>query len=379
MNIRRKTFFWAILILILSSCTVETASVTEVLVEQLPEATATPDTTRIFDEVAQNCSEDNSLCIAFVVERGLLDENSFYQSALNGAKRAEGDLLASVTVIEVKEDSEEAYIQELNTIAEQSYDIIITVGPELLVGTLEASKIHNDINFIGIDQNQFLAYQNFVGVNFKAEKAAFLAGALSAMVSQSNTIGVVLGESDIASAASRYQVGFEAGAHAIDAEKEIIYAVYDGDAENAYNDPEWGKQTARTLMREGADVIFAAGGETALGALEEVAESETAFCIGADLDQYVESVESRPCLVSSVVRDIESEVFKIIALSVLDDFPTENVIGSYKYAPFYTFDRFMTANVKAYIREIEADIENNSITIDGTYMLRNVPQINIRR
>ena len=376
---RKTTFLWGFLILLLVSCSVETVSVVEPLAPQESEVIPTATITSELDPVDEDCASENSLCIAFVIERGLLSDNSFYQSALNGAKRAEQDLLATVTIIEVSQTSEDEYVGELASIAEQNYDVIISIGPELLVGTLEASKVYSDIDFIGIDQNQFLAYKNFVGVNFKAEKAAFLAGALAAMISKSNTIGVVLGETSVASSASRYEVGFKAGAHAVDPGKEIIYALYDGNEENAYNDPEWGSQTAKALMEDGADVIFAAGGETAVGALREVAESENAFCIGADLDQYIESVESRPCLVSSVVRDIETEVFKIIALSVLDDFPTENVSGSYKFAPFYTFDRFMTANIKAYIRDIESDIENNSITIDGTYVFRNVPQVNVRR
>ncbi|MEM8857911.1 MAG: BMP family ABC transporter substrate-binding protein [Chloroflexota bacterium] len=378
---RNKFYLWAIVLLIFSSCGGQTTLENEVLAAPEPEPQMTPITSvgSQFGEVAKDCGSDNSLCIAFVIEDGLLEDNSFYQSALNGAKRAEQDLLATVTVIEVDDGPEELYIDQLNSIAEQNYDVIISVGEELLVGTLEASKVHSDIDFIGIDQNQFLAYQNFVGVNFKAEKAAFMAGALAAMISKSDTIGVVLGETNVASAASRYEVGFKAGAQAIDVEKEIIYAQYTGDPENAYNDPEWGRLTAKALMADGADVIFAAGGETAIGALQEVAESEDAFCIGADLDQYIESEESRPCLISSVVRDIESEIFKIIALSVLNDFPTENVIGSYKFAPFYSFDQFITANVKAYIRDIEADIENNSITIDGAFSFQNVPQVNIQR
>ena len=374
---QKKHFLWIIFLTLLCACVAEPSSDNGLPVVQTPNVGT--ELAESAEPPAENdCASEQLLCIGFVVEVGLLEENSFYQSALKGAQRAEKDLLANVSVFEVDGSSDE-YISEINGIADQSYDVIVTAGPNLLVGTLDAAKNHLETNFIGIDQNQFLAYENFVGINFKVEKAAFLAGALAAMISETDKIGVVLGETDIASASSRYQVGFKAGAQAVDADKEVVYVLYSGEAANSYNDPEWGQRTSKSLLNDGVDVIFAAGGDTAIGALQEVATHNSALCIGADLDQYIESVESRPCLVSSVVRDIEIEVFKVIALSVLDQFPTENVIGNYKFAPFYEFDKYMTADVKAYISELETNIENNSITIDGGYELKDAPNITIQR
>jgi basic membrane protein A len=83
----------------------------------------------------------------------------------------------------------------------------------------------------------------------------------------------------------RYWEGFRAGANYIDETVEVL-VVYrdDGSREQLFIDPDWGFENAQNLMQDGVDIIFAAGGETAVGALRATEEAKVR-AIGAERDQ----------------------------------------------------------------------------------------------
>lgn len=368
--------FTLVFLLFFISCASNSGSLLQVPASELETETDQAARPEEVGTTSLSCESEVMLCIGFLIEDGLLEGNSFYQAAFDGVHRAEKDLLANVTLTNI--DPQNGNLAEsINNFAEQKFDIIVTAGPNMLLNTLEAAKKYPDINFVGVDQNQFLAYENILGISFDEEKAAFLAGHLAALISKSGIVGVVLGETP--PTVYRYLEGFEAGVYAADPNIEVLHSFYSGQAENVYNDPSWGQEMTREMLAQGADVIFATGGDTALGALQETVNNSDALCIGADLDQYIESPETRPCLVSSVVRNIEDEVFEAIAWSALGKFPSGNIVGGYQFSPFYDFDLYFTADIKAYIKNLERDLANNVIPIDGTYVAQNVPTITIQQ
>ena len=137
---------------------------------------------------------------------------------------------------------------------------------------------------------------------FHEDQAGFLAGALAGLLTESNTIGAVLGTDQVPPVVA-FKEGFENGAEYTNPEVNVISTYHPGGLDVAFTDPEFGATTARQAIDNGADVVFGAGGQTGNGALIEVArEGGEALCIGVDTDQWETVPEAHPCLVTSAMK-----------------------------------------------------------------------------
>jgi basic membrane protein A len=135
---------------------------------------------------------------------------------------------------------------------------------------------------------------------FPEDRMGFLAGALAARLTRTHIIGAVCETSGI-DAMWRYCEGFRSGAKYMeDSVKVMVTYRDDGSREKLFLDPEWGFENAQTLIRRGADVIFAAGGETAVGALRAATQAQIR-AIGAERDQAKALGEEGFSVVTSVV------------------------------------------------------------------------------
>ena len=180
--------------------------------------------------------------------------------------------------------------------------MIITVGFALSEATEAAATENPDITFIGVDQFQEARSCNLTGLVFNEDKAGFLAGALAGLLTESNTLGAVLGTDQVPPVVA-FKEGWEAGAKYTNPDVNLISTYHPGGLDVAFTDPEWGATTARQALDNGADIIFGAGGQTGNGALIEVAkEAGAALCIGVDTDQWETVPEAHPCLVTSAMK-----------------------------------------------------------------------------
>ncbi len=143
------------------------------------------------------------------------------------------------------------------------------------------------------------------GLNFPEDQAGFLVGALAAMMSQSHKIGAVCG-TDVVPPVWRYGEGYKAGAAYADLKKSTtteVFVVYHSDVgfDKTFTDPEWGAQTAKSMMDQGADAIFGCGGITGNGAITAAAQAGK-YAIGVDADQYLTLPEAAPRMLSSAMK-----------------------------------------------------------------------------
>lgn len=217
-----------------------------------------------------------------------------------------------------------------------------------------------DIDFIGVDQFQAETVPNLTGLIFNEDKAGFLAGALAAMLSESNTVAAVLG-TDLVPPVVAFKEGYENGALYINPDINLISTFHPGGLDVAFTDPEWGASTAKQAMDQGADVVFGAGGKTGNGALIEVAGNPGKFCIGVDSDQWETVPEAHACLVSSAMKLITPGVFDLIKASQDGGFPGGNFVGDVGLAPFHDFDGQISAEIKSKIEEIDAGLRDGSL------------------
>lgn len=306
-----------------------------------------------------DCAKEDVFCVGLVTDVGEVDDKSFNQSAWEGVQAAEKDLGALINYVETKDAKD--YGANIALFGDKGYDIIVTVGFALGEATMEAASKYPDVDFIGVDQWNDGSAANVTGLLFPEDKAGFLAGALAAMMSKTDTVAAVLG-TDLVPPVVAFKEGYEAGALYIDPGINLISTYHPGGLDVAFTDPEWGATTAKQAIDNGAGVVFGAGGKTGNGAIIEVASHEGVYCIGVDTDQWETVPEAHPCLISSAMKLITPGVLDLITLSKDGAFPGGLYFGGVGLAPFHDFDSVVPADVKTKLEEIEAGLMDGSIS-----------------
>ncbi|MCL4262097.1 MAG: BMP family ABC transporter substrate-binding protein [Anaerolineae bacterium] len=318
------------------------------------------------EEASSDCASPDVFCVGLITDVGEIDDKSFNQSAWEGVVRAEAEVGAKIDFIETQDAKD--YATNIGLFANNGYDVIVTVGFAMGEATAVAAAEYPNIYFIGVDQFQAWQFDedssndiaNLAGLMFNEDKAGFLAGALAAMLTESGTIGAVLG-TDLVPPVVAFKEGYENGALYINPDITLISTFHPGGLDVAFTDPEWGASTARQALDQSADVIFGAGGKTGNGALIEVAGQEGAFCIGVDTDQWETVPEAHACLVSSAMKLITPGVFDLVSAAKDGAFPAGNFFGEVGLAPFHDFDAQISQEIKDTLAEIDAGLQDGSI------------------
>jgi basic membrane protein A len=142
-----------------------------------------------------------------------------------------------------------------------------------------------------------------------------------------------------------------------------VFVVYHSDVgfDKTFTDPEWGAQTAQSMMDQGADAIFGCGGITGNGAITAAAQAG-AYAIGVDSDQYLTLPEAAPRMLSSAVKLITPGVLEQIKAVKDGAFVNGNVLGDAGYAPYHDVEGEVPAEVKAMMEELNAALLDGSVT-----------------
>jgi basic membrane protein A len=319
-----------------------------------------------------DCAKDDVFCVGLVTDVGKVNDKSFNQSAWEGVQKAQADGSADVVQFIETADAKD-YAKNISTFADAKYDVIVTVGFGLGEATAAAAKSYPDIKFIGVDQFQEWPYTddkaddvaNMTGLNFPEDNAGFLVGALAAMMSESHVIGAVCG-TDVVPPVWRFGEGYKAGAAYADGMNGTtteVQVVYHSDVgfDKTFTDPEWGAQTAKAMMDNGADAIFGCGGLTGNGAITAAAQAGK-YAIGVDADQYLTLPEAAPRMLSSAMKLITPGVAELIAAAKGGTIEGGNFIGDAGYAPFHDLESKVPAEVKTAMEKINAGLLDGSVT-----------------
>jgi len=317
-----------------------------------------------------DCKDEGTFCVGLVTDVGKINDKSFNQSAWEGVQKAEKDLGAIVQYIETADAKD--YDKNIATFADEGYDVIVTVGFGMGEATIKAAGLYPNIKFVGVDQFQAWQFDddkandvpNVAGLGFPEDNAGFLVGALAAMMSKSNHIGAVCG-TDAVPPVWKFGEGYKAGAAYADGLKgttTTVDVVYHSDVgfDKTFVDPEWGAQTAKSMMDQGADAIFGCGGITGNGAITAAAQAG-AYAIGVDTDQYLTLPEAAPRMLSSAMKLITPGVFDLVKAAKDGTFVNGNVTGTAGYAPYHDLDGEVPADVKAEMEKINAGLLDGSI------------------
>jgi basic membrane protein A and related proteins len=302
--------------------------------------------------------------IALVTDLGRVNDGTFNQFAHEGALRASEEFGLEYRFIETQAQAD--YENNIQTMVDEGFDIIVTVGFLIADQTLAAAAANPDIVFIGVDQfyEPGSVTDNLIGLQFREDQAGFLAGALAAMMTESGTVGVVAGVE--IPPVKKFRNGFDNGAQYVNPDINLL-GVY----VPSFIDPALGASTAQQLLGEGADVIFGAGGPTGSGGIAAAAEAG-AYVIGVDQDEFGTTfgggnAPGADRILSSAIKRVDVSVYDQIKAVVEDTF-AGNGIAIYEaanegigLAPFHLTEDAVPAAVQAKLDEILAALADGSL------------------
>ena len=235
--------------------------------------------------------------IGMVTDIGQLEDKSFNEFSWKGVQEGAKAVGGTSQVIATKDVAD--YKANIQQFVDQKYDVIVTVGFLIGSDTLKAAQANPGIQFFGIDQ--FVADPapaNYQGLLFNEAQAGYLAGIVAANITKTNKIGAVGGVSAVPPVVA-FIKGYEAGAKK---EKPAIQ-VFINYVED-FNAPDKGEASAKTMIGQGADVIFQVAGGTGVGALRAACNAKV-YGIGVDVDQYLSLPSSKDCIITSAEKKLQ--------------------------------------------------------------------------
>jgi basic membrane protein A len=173
-----------------------------------------------------------------------------------------------VRIVELERDTQEAV---LRTLAGEGHNLVIALGQEYIEPLQIVAPEFPDQHFAIIDAQVDLP--NVTSVTFSELEGDFLAGALAALLSESGTVGF-LGGADI-EIIRRIEDGWSQGVRYINPDATILSEYAGGvDDFSGFAKPELGMELSTEMYNAGADVVYAAAGRTALGAIDAAVREE---------------------------------------------------------------------------------------------------------
>ncbi|PYS41819.1 MAG: BMP family ABC transporter substrate-binding protein [Acidobacteria bacterium] len=256
-----------------------------------------------------SADDKSKVHVGIVFDIGGKDDRSFNAAAWQGVNRAAKDF--PIILRDVEPGDPTSIEPAMRAFAERGYDLIIGVGFAQTPQIEAVAKDYPKLNFAIVDGVSRLP--NVASLIFKEHEGSYLVGMIAAMTSRSGILGFV-GGMDVP-LIHKFELGYEEGAKAVNPKIRVI-PNYVGVTDAAWNDPVKGKELARTQIEKGADVIFAAAGNSGLGAFDAVEQygkdgqgRAQRFVIGVDSNQ----TWMKPGFVlTSMVKRVDNAVYQIV-------------------------------------------------------------------
>lgn len=304
--------------------------------------------------------------VGMISDVGGIDDASFNQNTWEGVQMAVEQLDVEGKFLESKSPAD--YEANITEFAEQGYDLIITVGFLLADATAKMAQQYPDVKFAIVDFAYDPPIPNVQGIVFNANEAAFMGGYLAAAMADIKDpddpkIGYVGGMQ--IPPVEQFIVAYEEGMKYYNQKygKDVqLVGVYVGDFEA----PDQGKIKGNSLIDEGVDVLFGAGGKTGNGALA-AAKERGIWGIGVDVDQYYTLPNEKDILVTSIMKRLDNAVFSTIkgfmegALAGGGVYVGTLANGGVGLAPFHNFEDKVPDQIKSDLKEIEQGIIEGTI------------------
>ena len=252
-------------------------------------------------DLSYAAEDPHKIHVGIVFDSGGKDDRSFNAAAWKGVRRAAKDY--PILLRDAEPGDPTSLEPAMRAFAEVGYNLVIGIGFAQTPIVEAVAKDYPKINFAIVDGVSDLP--NVASLVFKEHEGSYLVGMIAAHESKSGVLGFV-GGMDIP-LIHKFEVGYEEGARAVDPKIEVIQN-YVGVTESAWNNPGKGKELSVAQIGKGADVIFAAAGNSGLGAFD-AAEQYGKYVIGVDSNQ---NWVKPGFVLTSMVKRVDNAVYQIV-------------------------------------------------------------------
>jgi len=284
---------------------------------------------------------------------GSIDDGGFSQSAHLGATRAAEEYNLDYRYVSSIDEND--YTNKLDLLIEDDRNIIVTVGFEMLEVTNEYAQQYPDVYFVGVDFTIENPPPNFIGLQFSEDEAAFIAGALAGMMTDSGTVAVI-GGVDLPPV-KRLVTGFRHGAQYVNPDVEVLHTYI-----MTFGQSEKGVSAATEFLDQGADVIFNAGGPAGSAGIQYAAREGGVWVIGVDQDEWAtnfreDADDGSKRVLTSAIKRMDNGVYQAVTSIIEGNFePGELRLDTAScgvgYAPFHQAADQIPDDTKAMLEAI---------------------------
>ena len=245
---------------------------------------------------SEETAEKNDFKVGLVTDVGGVEDQSFNQSAWEGLQRAEEEFGIEVNYLASTTDAD--YAPNIETFIDEEYDLIICGGYMLAEATRTAAEANPDQMFAIVDDSSCSDLDNVACLMFKQEQASYLVGYVAGMMTEKDSVGLVLGMASD----NMHLFGYGYSAGVLDANPNA--AILQANA-NSFGDPALGSTLATNFITNGADIIFHAAAATGTGVISEC-EAKGIMAIGVDSDQNYLAPET---VITSAMKRVDNAVY----------------------------------------------------------------------
>lgn len=310
-----------------------------------------------------------------VTDTGGVDDKSFNQTAWKGVEDAVKQFGIEGKVLESSVETD--YQPNLNSFIQQKCDLIITVGFLLGDATKQAAEANPDVKFSIVDYAYDPAIANVLGQVFATDEAAFLAGYLSAGVTKTGVVGTFGGINiptvTIFMDGFYYGVQYYNQQHGTDV--QVLGwdpAAKEGLFTNNFDSLSDGREFAKNLNDEGADIIMPVAGPVGQGSSALAVElgAEKLKIVGVDVDWYDTVPEHKAVFLTSVMKRMDTTTVDAIRQVMEGTFKGGIITGTLAndgvaIAPFHDNDAAVPDALRSELDTIRQGIIDGSISVKG--------------
>ena len=222
-------------------------------------------------------TEKESYKVGLVLSVGGVNDESFNQSAWEGALKAQEEYGVEVSYLESQSDAD--YTPNIETFIDRDTDLIVGVGFQVSDAIKKATELYPNQDFVMIDSTYDEGQEipsNIRPITFNEQQAGYLTGLIAGKMTKTNTISCI-GGFDIPSL-TPFFVGYEEGAKEVNPNIKVLKQYI-----NSFTDASKGKVVAQQMINEDSDIIFMASGGANMGIIEAIKEADNVKGIGVDM------------------------------------------------------------------------------------------------
>lgn len=353
-----------IAVFVLSACATPTAAPTaEPVMTEAPVVTEAPTAA----PTEAPAAEPVKVCM--VTDSGGLGDKSFNDITWKGVERGIADFGVEGNYIQSTQPTD--FGPNLTACKDSGAQLIICVGFMMTDDCKAAATANPDVKYAGVDMGGF-ELDNFRGVTALMEQSAYLAGYLSAGMSQTGKVGWYVGI--MGPAVQIFGDGWYYGVQKYNEVHGTTVSVIGYDALNpgqatatgSWIDADKGRSVGQSQMQEGADIILPVNGGVGAATAAVMQETGSGYIIGVDQDWTLTYPQYIDQILASITKSVDVHIYDAIQRITEDTWEGGDYVLTLENggtALTYNDKIVVPDDLKAEIADLQAKIISGEIVI----------------